>query len=80
MNRIDIEPTPEGRIAAAAVSAMRHFTHVHKRLPDYADLREELRVHVVREILTGKLEGLRTPRSECEAKIREAVRELAALI
>jgi hypothetical protein len=77
VSRIELEPTPEGRIAAVTVKTIRHFARVHRRLPDIADLRDDLRVHVVREIMLGKLEGLRVRRENSDEVIRKLIIEIA---
>jgi hypothetical protein len=75
--RIKIYPTPEERIAAVAMGTIRHFARAYRRLPDIADLREDLRVHVVREIMLGKLEGLRVRREKSDEVIRKLIIEIA---
>jgi hypothetical protein len=72
-----LEPTPEGRIAVVAMGTIRHFARVYRRLPDIADLRDELRVHVVREIMLGKLDGLRVRREKSDEVIRRLIIEIA---
>lgn len=80
MKRVDIETTPEGRIAVVADYVLRHFTKIHKRLPDIADFREELRVQVTREVIIAKLEGLRIRRDKSDAEVHRMIFELADLI
>jgi hypothetical protein len=52
------EPTPAGRIAAALHLALNRLWEAHKRLPDYADLRQSLLVPLERELLLAELRGL----------------------
>lgn len=58
------EITPEGRVAAAARSIATKMSkdfsnrHAHYQIPDYADFRDGLRIHIQRELLLARLEEL----------------------
>lgn len=85
--REERETSPEGRIAAVARVAMIRVASLRKQLPanferflpDYADLREALRLPLRRELLIAELEGLAYQTEAARARRRdEIVRELHA--
>jgi hypothetical protein len=77
---VPLELTAEERLVSAVVKAVRHHVSLYRQIPDRADLREELRVHIRREILAARLEGLSVPMREREAEIRKALLEFAHLL
>lgn len=78
--RIHNEETPEGRIAAVAVSlALKmqdafHKTGVGPQFPDYADYRDAFALHVKRELLLARIDEART---EAAKVITERMKQLA---
>ena len=82
--RIDLEETPEGRLAAVAVSLAKQMladfekTAAGPSSPDYADYRDALRPYVRRELLLARIDEARKKHSVAlTARVRELANELA---
>jgi hypothetical protein len=58
-----LEETPEGRLAAAAITAMHHIRDRTRHDPDVADLRELLRPFVHRELIHARMQELQSCRA-----------------
>lgn len=77
--RIKNEITPEGRLAAVAVTLMRQSWDENQRLPDYADIRDGIRSYVRKELLLAELGITRLRGKPLEDRTREILNELADL-
>lgn len=78
--RIHHEETPEGRLAAVAVSLMYHMETSKQRLPDYADFREAMRPFIKRELLNARLDEANMSLKVALAdRIKDIASELKAL-
>lgn len=53
--RVEGEPTPAGRIAAAAVNVFRELRSKRKREADYADVRDGIDDTVRRELIRARI-------------------------
>lgn len=67
--RIENEPTPEGRIAAVAVTLIREMRKKFSRPPDYADMRDAIRAQVRKELTRARVAEAK----ECERPDRVEV-------
>jgi hypothetical protein len=79
--RIELETTPEGRIAAVARAEIyRHFKMVNRPYPpDFEDFRSALEIPVKAEILNAKLEEARL-KPDNNARVMELTVQLRELI
>ena len=80
------EETPEGRIAAVAVSLLRFMeernreTGVGAKEPDYADFRDAFAPYVKKEILLARIDEMRHSHSKViTERVTELGRELLEL-
>jgi hypothetical protein len=85
--RQKLDPTPEGRIAAAVriaifkLAARRGLPANFERcLPDYADLREEIAAIVRREILEAELRAVIVAPENRDRRQQEILQELAGIL
>jgi hypothetical protein len=76
--RIHDEETPEGRIAAVAVSLVLKMQDAHYKTgvgpqsPDYADYRDAFRLHMERELLLARIdEARKTAATALTARMKE---------
>jgi hypothetical protein len=76
--RQHLETTPEGRLAAVCRIAMFREVNLHHHLPDYADLRESLRIPVQVELLGAQLDEARL-KPDNDERIRQLIEEIALL-
>jgi hypothetical protein len=79
--REDAEKTAVGRIAATVRSFVARFYHMHRFLPDYADLRDGIEHAVERELLVAELKGLQvTDEDQRRKRADEILKEILKAI
>lgn len=73
--RIHGEETPEGRLAAVAVTLAKRLREELGRVPDYADFRDEFRIYIRHELTLARIDEAR--RGGHFDRMKELVEELS---
>ena len=78
-DRLEMEQTPEGRLATVVREQIYRYVNLGRKYPlDFADLREALEVPVRMEILSAKLEEARLNANN-GARVFELLLEISQL-
>jgi len=85
-SRIKYDDSPEGRIAAVAITLCVNFEDNHNRTgigpkhPDYADFRDAMRPFIQREVLKARIDEARKTQSRIITdRVLELAKELAVV-
>lgn len=77
---MEMDSTPEGRIAGKVMAIIRHLKWERPNdIPDHADFKDGLKNIVTRELIIAKVEALKVPKILQDAERQRLVRELGEL-